>query len=70
MPFNLKGLLFVPKFIVRDQKMNDFKENLFHKTIREIRRKVFVLHGFDGSDKIQLAIEFAQKSQKIFSSIF
>ena len=70
MPFSLKGLPRVPKFVARDQEMNDLKENLFPKPTRETRRKVFVLHGLGGSGKTQLAIEFAQISQKIFSSIF
>ena len=70
MPFSLKGLLPVPKFIARDQEMNDLKNTLFPKPTRETRRKVFVLHGLGGSGKTQLAIEFAQISKKIFSSIF
>lgn len=70
MPFNLKDLLRVPKFVARDQEMNDFKKNLFLKSTRETHRKVFVLHGLDGFGKTQLAIEFVQRSQKIFSSIF
>ena len=70
MPFSLKGLLRVPKFIARDQEMNDLKNTLFPKPTRETRRKVFVLHGLGGSGKTQLAIEFAQISKKIFSSIF
>ena len=35
-----------------------------------MRRKVFVLHGRGGIGKIQLALEFARKYQKAFSSIF
>lgn len=66
----MKGLPRVPKFVARDQEMNDLKENLFPKPTRETHRKVFVLHGLGGSGKTQLAIEFAQSSQKIFSSIF
>ena len=50
--------------------MNDLMENLFPKPTREIRRKVFVLHGVGGSGKTQLAIKFARKSQNIFSSTF
>ena len=68
--FSLKGLPRVLKFVARDQEMNDLKETLFLKPTRETRRTVFVLHGLGGSGKTQLAIEFAQRSQKIFSSIF
>lgn len=68
--FNLKNLFRVFKFVIRDQKINNFRKNFFHKSIRKIRRKIFVLHELNDSSKIQLTIEFAQKSQKTFSLIF
>ena len=67
---SLQGLPCVPKFVARDQEMNDLMETLFPKPTRATHRKVFVLHGPGGSVKTQLAIEFARRSQKIFSSIF
>ena len=68
--FSLKGLTSVPNFVARDQEMNDLKKNLFPQPTRATHRKVFVLHGPGGSGKTQLAIQFARRSQKIFSSIF
>lgn len=68
--FSLKDLSLLRKFVARDQKINDLKKFFFLKSTRETRRKMFVLHELDDFDKTQLAIEFAQKSQKIFSSIF
>ena len=69
MPFSLKGLPCVRKFVARDQEMNDLKENLFPKPTRETRRKVFVLHGLGGSGKTQLAIEFAQRCRSVTSKL-
>lgn len=59
-----------PRVVAHDQEMYGLEGNLLPKPTRKIRRKVFVLHGLGSSHKTQLAIEFAQRSQKIFSSIF
>jgi hypothetical protein len=60
----------VANFVARDEEMDVLRHNLLPKPTHETRRKVFVLHGLGGSGKTQLAIEFAQVSQRIFSSIF
>ncbi|KAI9889394.1 MAG: hypothetical protein M1814_005330 [Vezdaea aestivalis] len=69
-PFSLKGLPLVPKFIARNEEMDELKSALLPEPSQLTRRKVFVLHGLGGSGKTQLAIEFARAVKYIFSSIF
>lgn len=70
MPFSLKGLPRVPIFVPRDQEINDLEQTLLPKPTHTIRQQVVVLHGPGGIGKTQLAIEFARRSQNVFSSIF
>ena len=70
MPFSLNGLYCVPDFIARDQEISNLEDTLLPKPIHVLGQKVVVLHGPGGIGKTQLAIEFARRSQKHFSSIF
>ncbi len=46
------------------------EQALLPRQNRDMHRKVFILHGLGGVGKTQLAIEFARKYQKTYSSIF
>lgn len=44
-------------------------EEFFHSKV-SARREVFVIHGFGGMGKTQLAVEFARKHHSRYSSVF
>ena len=65
--FSLKG---VPVLGRLDEEMTRLTEVMLSSSTDQTRRKVCVLHGLGGIGKTQLAIEFARKNQKNYSSIF
>ncbi|KAI9891753.1 MAG: hypothetical protein M1814_002503 [Vezdaea aestivalis] len=69
-PFSVKGLPLVRRFVARSEEMEFLNRNLLPSSSPESRRKVAVIHGLGGSGKTQLAIEFARSTQKQFSSTF
>ena len=69
-PFNLRGLPIVPKFVPRDDEMSQIENVLVPAPDCGMRRKVFILHGLGGIGKTQLALEFARKHREAFASIF
>jgi hypothetical protein len=58
------------KFVPRDNERKQLEAELLPKPISQSRRQVFVLHGFGGIGKTQLAVDFARKNQRKFSAIF
>ena len=75
MPFSLKGVPLVNRFIGRDAEMQRLEDYFHPKTPNPIinsstRRKVFVIHGLGGIGKTQLAIEFARKHHSRYSAVF
>ena len=69
-PFSLRGLPIVNKFVPRDDEMNRLGNVLVPAPDHEMRRKVSILHGLGGIGKTQLALEFARKHREVFSAIF
>ena len=69
-PFSLRGLPIVNRFVPRDDEMSRLENVLVPAPDHSMRRKVFVLHGLGGIGKTQLALEFARKHQKAFSANF
>lgn len=62
-PFQLGGIPLITDAIRR------LEAALLPKSISHSRRQVFVLHGFGGIGKTQLAAEFARKYQATFSPL-
>jgi AAA ATPase domain len=69
-PFSLKGVPLVNRFVARDVEMLQLEDNFHPKTPSPTRRKVFVIYGLGGIGKTQLAIEFARKHHSRFSAVF
>ena len=68
-PFSLRGLPIVNKFVPRNDEMSRLENVLVPAPDRDMRRKIFILHGLGGIGKTQLALEFARKHQKAFTAI-
>ena len=69
-PFSLRGLPIVNKFVPRDDEMSRLESVLVPTPDHDMRRKVYILHGLGGIGKTQLALEFARKHQQVFNAIF
>ncbi|KAF2816881.1 FabD/lysophospholipase-like protein [Mytilinidion resinicola] len=68
-PFSLQGVPVVNKFVDRPLDIAELEQALLPQ--RQCRRKkVFVLHGLSGMGKTQLAVEFARRHHRKFSSVF
>jgi hypothetical protein len=59
----------INQFIDREEDMDALEIVLLPRAHSD-RRQVMILHGMGGIGKTQLAVEFAQKHQKVSSSIF
>lgn len=70
MPFSLKGVPLLNRFVGRDAEMLRLEDYFHPKTPSLTRRKVFVIYGLGGMGKTQLAIEFAPKHQSSYSATF
>ncbi|KAK4985799.1 hypothetical protein LTR50_005705 [Elasticomyces elasticus] len=69
-PFSLKGVPLVNKFVKRDAELQRLEDYFLPKTPGPTRRKVFVAHGLGRIGKTQLAIEFARKHHDRYSAVF
>jgi hypothetical protein len=66
--FSLAGVPRVNTFVDRPSEMAELEGVLLPQ--RETRQKVFVLYGLGGIGKTQLAVEFARRHHRKFSSVF
>ncbi|KAH0195727.1 hypothetical protein KCU99_g9886, partial [Aureobasidium melanogenum] len=73
-PFNLKDLPAVSRFVQRKTEMMTMQEYFFPKDQRAIympmRQKTFLLYGLGGMGKTQLAVAFAREYHEKFSAVF
>lgn len=68
--FKLQRTPSIKEFIPRNSELEQIEQHLLPGSTKQMRRKVFVLHGVGGSGKSQLALEFARKHQRTFSAVF
>ena len=68
--FSLQGVPAVNKFVAREDDIKHLEVALIPASGRDMRRKIFVLHGLGGIGKTQLAVEFARRHQRTFSACF
>ena len=68
--FSIQGWPCVNHFVPRDKELEQLEQTLLPKPTRDLHRKVLILHGLGGIGKTQLAVAFARKYQKTYSSIF
>jgi Cdc6-like AAA superfamily ATPase len=69
-PFSLKGVPLVNRFVRRDAEMRELEEFFHRNKPCSTRRKVLLIYGLGGIGKTQLAIEFAREHQDRYSAVF
>ncbi|OCL05393.1 FabD/lysophospholipase-like protein [Glonium stellatum] len=67
--FSLEGAPRVSKFVDRPDEMAELERVLLSKQ-QSCRQRIFVLRGLGGIGKTQLAVEFARRHHRRFSSVF
>ena len=60
----------VDRFVARDAEVICLTKVLLPTSTDQMRRKVFILHGFGGIGKTQLSVEFMRKYQQSYSAVF
>ncbi|KAF1966045.1 hypothetical protein BU23DRAFT_334294, partial [Bimuria novae-zelandiae CBS 107.79] len=68
--FSLEGVPKVREFVDRPDEMAQLERVLLPKLRQSQRQKVHVLRGLGGIGKTQLAIEFARRHHRRFSTVF
>ncbi len=68
MPFNIRGVPIVNKYVERDQEMSAI-ENLLRPGVANTQRRVVVLHGLGGTGKTQLSLAYARKHREDHTAI-
>ncbi|OCL00351.1 uncharacterized protein K441DRAFT_99752 [Cenococcum geophilum 1.58] len=67
--FSLEGVPRVSKFVDRPAEMAELERVLLPKQ-QSCRQRISILHGLGGIGKTQLAVEFARRHHRRFSSVF
>ncbi|KAF2260426.1 TPR-like protein [Lojkania enalia] len=68
-PFSLKGVPVINKFVNRKEELTALREHLLPAR-EQGRRKVTVLHGLGGIGKTQLSVEFCRRHADTFTAVF
>jgi hypothetical protein len=67
--FSLEGVPLVEAFIDQPAEMAELEQALLPQR-QNSRQKVYILHDLGGIGKTQLAVEFARRHHRKFSSVF
>ncbi|RYP46519.1 hypothetical protein DL768_007291 [Monosporascus sp. mg162] len=67
--FSLEGVPRAKTFVERPSEMAELERALLPQR-QNMRQKIFVLYGLGGIGKTQLAVEFARRHHRKFSSVF
>ena len=68
-PFNIKGVPVVNKYVERDREMSTIESSL-RPGVANTQRNIVVLHGLGGTGKTQLSLAYARKHRKDHTAIF
>ncbi|ORY02205.1 hypothetical protein BCR34DRAFT_493307 [Clohesyomyces aquaticus] len=68
--FSLEGVPRAHQFVDRPAEMAELERVLMPRPGQSQRQKMHVLHGLGGMGKTQLAVEFARRHHRRFSSVF
>jgi hypothetical protein len=68
--FSLEGVPRVSQFVDRPAEMAQLERVLLPRPRQSHRQKIQVVRGLDGIGKTQLAVEFARRHHRRFSSVF
>ena len=68
MPFDIRGVPIVNKYVERDREMSAIESSLC-PGVANMRRKIIVLHGLGGTGKTQLSLAYARKHRDDHTAI-
>ena len=68
MPFDIRGVPIVNKFVERDREMSAIKNSL-RPGVANTQRRILVLHGLGGTGKTQLSLAYARKHRDDHTAI-
>ncbi|KAM0799509.1 hypothetical protein BDR22DRAFT_963873 [Usnea florida] len=68
-PFNIRGVPVVGKYVERLQEMKTMVE-ILSPAAENKQRRILVLHGLGGVGKTQLGLAYARRYQHIYSAVF
>ena len=68
-PFNIRGVPIVNKYVGREQEMSAIEGSLL-PGLANTQRRIVVLHGLGGTGKTQLSLAYARKHRDDHTAIF
>ena len=69
MPFNIRGVPIVNRYVERDREMSTIEGSL-RPGLPNTQRRIVVLHGLGGTGKTQLSLAYARKHRDDHTAIF
>ena len=68
MPFDIRGVPIVNKYVERDREMSAVESSL-RPGVTNTQRRILVLHGLGGTGKTQLSLAYARKHRENYTAI-